>query len=105
MRYLLICISSFMTFPNNGYSQLSMGVGSGLAVNFLRNRVNSNPSSIMPAIGYSIAVPLRYQFSKKIAVESGLNYLTKSYSINRTDSLAGEYQHFRNSFLQIPIQI
>jgi hypothetical protein len=94
-----------MTFPNDGYSQLSMGVGGGLTVNFLRNSVSPNPSSIMPAIGYFISVPLRYQFIKKIAIESGLNYLTKSYSINRTDSLAGECQHFRNSFLQIPIQI
>jgi len=85
-------------------AQSSIGLETGLSAGYLNTNIaNRESSEITYRLGYSIAVPFEYKLNKWLSVETAPGILQKNYSISRTDSLAGAYTSFINTYLQVPV--
>jgi len=85
-------------------AQSSIGLETGLSAGYLNTNIaNRTSSRITYRLGYSIAIPFKYQLNKWLSVETDPGILQKNYSISRTDSLSGAYTSFINTYLQLPV--
>ena len=55
--------------------------------------------------GGSAAVPIRYRVRSWLYIVAAPGLVQKGYSMNRTDSLSGEYDQRTNAYLQLPIGV
>jgi len=94
--FVVFILSAFLA--KEGNAQFSIAIGGGVTLNYLRPDANTIFSTAAPAAGYYFGANIRYQVSRRINVESGLQYLAKNYFINRVDSLSEANQHFENTF-------
>jgi hypothetical protein len=88
------------------HAQVSMGVEGGLGVNYnITNASNRAATVLKGAAGYAVDVSLRYRVNSWLSVEVFPGVVQKGYSIDRTDSLYGEFESFRNTYAQVPLGI
>jgi hypothetical protein len=88
------------------FAQFSLGVEGGLSYNSYHTNISNRVSTRLDGhVGYTVAVPLRYQVSSWLSIIAAPGLVQKGYSMRRTDSLSGEYDEHINTYLQLPIGV
>lgn len=88
------------------FAQSSLGVEGGLSYNSYHTNIsNRAATSLVGKAGGSVALSLRYRVLSWLYVVAVPGLVQKGYSMNRTDSLNGEYDQHINSYLQLPIGV
>jgi opacity protein-like surface antigen len=88
------------------FAQTTIGVEGGFCYNsYHTNIANRAATDLTGGAGFSIALPLRYRIYPWLYAVAGPDLAQKGYSMNRTDSLAGEYDQHTNTYLQLPIGV
>jgi hypothetical protein len=96
----------FLSLTASLFAQTSVGVEGGLSDNsYHTNIANRAATRLASKPGLSIAVPLRYRICPWLYAIAVPGLVQKSYSMNRTDSLSGEYDQHTNLYLQLPIGV
>ena len=101
--FLTIIILSLKT---SLFAQTTLGVEGGLSYNSYYTNISNRVSTELSGhAGYAVAIPLRYKVSSWLYVIAAPGLAQKGYSMNRTDSLSGEYDEHINTYLQLPIGV
>jgi hypothetical protein len=88
------------------FAQTSVGLEGGLSNNsYHTNIANRGATELASKAGFSIAAALRYRVCSWLYGIAAPGLVQKSYSMNRMDSLSGEYDQHTNLYLQVPIGI
>ena len=89
------------------HAQLYVGVEAGANRNYLITNASDKPFfGYQPSNGYSIGIPVRYQFPSLSwfgGIEAIPTYVQKNYRIQRTEAYSGEYQQTDNNYLELPV--
>ncbi len=102
----IILLFIILTISHVGYSQLSVGVAGGFTHNILDAESGYYEREYSSMNGYSVAIPVQYNFYEWFALRTELGYMTKSYRWNRgyiSDWFPIEYEEYRNGYLSIPV--
>jgi hypothetical protein len=96
----------FLPLTASLFAQTSIGVEGGLSYNSYNTNIANRPATELTGeAGFSIALPLRWRIYPWLYAIAAPGWVQKGYSINRTDSLSGEYDQHTNTYLQLPIGI
>lgn len=109
MRNLLLSATFFLAgLPVT--AQWSIGVGGGAGLNALQTNIANRPQQqLATATGMFLELPVGYSipFSKKgrlgLTVQTAFTLVQKGYDLDRTDTLHGLDQQYRNNYLQVPL--
>ena len=100
----LLPVFFFLSLTTSLFAQTSIGVEGGLSYNsYQTNIANRAATSLSNEAGFSFAFPVRYQVCSWLYVLAAPGLVQKGYSMNRTDSLSGEYDQHANTYIQLPI--
>jgi hypothetical protein len=87
-------------------AQTSLGLEAGISSGFINTNISNRPSTVIDHnIGYTINIPFQYKIKDWLYFETGIDITQKNYFIDRTDSFAGLYTAFKNTYLQIPLML
>jgi len=101
-RPVLILIFLFLQ-KTSLFAQTSFGVEGGLSYNtYHTNITNRSATTLKGVTGFNADLPFRYKIYSWLYVTTAPGVVQKGYSMNRTDSLYGEYDRHINTFLQLP---
>jgi Outer membrane protein beta-barrel domain len=99
-----ILLAVLLLLANALFAQISVGVEGGLSYNSYRtNIVNRSATALANKAGFGFALPLRYKVYSWLYVVCTPSLVQKGYSMNRIDSLSGEYDQHNNTYVQLPI--
>jgi hypothetical protein len=85
-------------------AQTTVGVEGGLGYNTYHTNISNRPASgLAGEVGCSFSLPLRYQLSSWLYVLTTPGLVQKGYSMDRIDSLSGEYDQHINTYIQLPV--
>jgi hypothetical protein len=88
------------------HAQNSIGLEAGMSSSYLVTNISNRTSTVINSgRGFTANILLRHTIYRCLSAELIPGITRKSYSINRTDSLAGVYESFNNTYLQLPIGI
>src|ERR1700722_11004437 len=88
------------------FAQTSVGLEGGLSDNsYHTNIANRAATQLANKAGFSMAASLRYRVCAWLYAIAAPGLVQKGYSMNRTDSLSGEYDQHANVYVQLPIGI
>lgn len=106
MYKLLLLILFYLTLTPPLCAQTSIGVEGGLSYNsYHTNIANRAATALAGEAGGSVAIDYRYRVCSRLYVVARPGLVLKGYSLNRTDSLSGEYDQHTNTYLQLPIGV
>ena len=106
MSYLGSFFTGLFLLPLTLFAQTSLGIEGGLSNNSYHTNVSNRAATVVTShTGISIGLPLDYTIHSwlHLAIDPGL--VQKGYSMNRTDSLLGEYDQHVNTYLQLPVAV
>ena len=87
-------------------AQTSVGLEGGLSDNsYHTNIANRAATQLVNKAGFSMAIPWRYRVCAWLYGIAAPGLVQKDYSMDRTDSLSGEYDQHTNLYLQLPIGV
>lgn len=93
---------TMLTFFVNG--QLSLGFEAGLTHNYITTNISNRSYTLnKPDFGYIIKIPVKYKIKNNKSFQIEFEYLRKNYSFKRTNTYAGIYDNYKNSYFQIPV--
>ena len=96
----------FLPLTASLFAQTSIGVEGGLSYNsYHTNIANRAATDLKGEAGAAIAIPFRYRVYSWLYVTAAPGLAQKGYSMNRTDSLSGEYDEHINTYFQVPIGV
>jgi len=96
--FLLICTFSISK------AQTSLGIEGGVSSGYLNTNISNRAStSIAYDAGYTFDIPFQYKIKHWLYIETAPGITQKNYTINRTDTFAGIYESFINTYLQLPV--
>lgn len=109
MRLLLLSIIFFLAgLPV--IAQWTVGVGGGAGLNELQTNITNRPQqNLATATGLFLELPVGYSipFAKKgsfaLTIQTAFTFVQKGYALNRTDTVQGLDQQYRNNYLQLPL--
>ena len=102
---VLLAILS-LSFVTSLLAQTTVGVEGGFSYNsYHTNIANRAATDLTRGAGFSIALPFRYRVYPWLSIIAAPGLVQKSYSMNRTDSLSGEYDEHINTYFQLPIGV
>jgi hypothetical protein len=85
-------------------AQTGIGLEGGISSSYLSTNISNRVStSISYGAGYTVNLSYQYKIKHWLYIETTPGITQKNYFINRTDSFAGIYEEFKNTYLQIPI--
>lgn len=100
---LILCISFLKA---SLFAQTSFGVEGGLCYNIYHTNIANRPATTLEGRpGFALGVLFRYYIYPGLFITAIPGVLQKGYSMQRTDSLSGEYDQHTNTYLQAPIGI
>jgi hypothetical protein len=100
----LHCFLLFVLTFHISQAQISLGLEAGSSNDYLNTNISNRASTaINSETGYSFGLPFRYKILPWLYAGVTPNITQKDYSINRTDSLAGVYARYNNTYLQLPM--
>ena len=103
---LIFPVLFFLSLSASLFAQTSVGLEGGLSDNsYHTNIANRAATRLASKPGLSIAIPLRYRIRTWLYAIAVPGLVQQGYSMNRTDSLSGEYDQHTNLYLQLPIGI
>lgn len=86
------------------HAQYSLGIEGGVSAGYISTNISNRASTeINYAIGYTAAIPFQYKINSWLSIEAIPNVTQKNYTLSRTDSLAGAYETFVNTYIQLPV--
>ncbi len=56
-----------------------------------------------PLGGFTVGVPVQYEFADWFALQADLSYIEKGYNIHRSGFFNGVYTNIKNGYLQLPV--
>ena len=93
----------FLSLTASLFAQTSVGLEGGLSDNSYHTNIANRPATqLANEAGFSIALPFRYRVCSWLYAIAVPGLVQKGYSMNRTDSLSGEYDRHTNTYLQLP---
>jgi len=102
----VILVIFFFLLASSLCAQTTIGVEGGLSYNRFHTNIDNRPSTVLTAeTGYSLALPVRHRIRSWLYATTAPGVVQKGYSMNRTDSLSGEYDQHNNTYLQLPIGV
>jgi hypothetical protein len=94
----------FTPFVLTSKGQTSFGLEAGMSSGYLNTNITNRASTeITNSIGYTINIPFQFKIKQWLYLETTPGITQKNYSIDRTDSLAGAYETFKNTYVQLPL--
>lgn len=103
---IVLSISALL-FVTKLQAQLYVGVEGGANRNYLITNTSDKPFfDYQHSNGYSIGVPIRYQFPKLLwfgGIQAIPSFVQKNYRMQRTGFYSDMYQQYDNSYLELPI--
>ena len=88
------------------FAQTSVGVEGGLSYNtYHTNIANRSSTELTGLSGFNLDLPFRYKVYPWLYITTAPGIVQKGYSMDRTDSLYGEYDRHINTFLQLPVGV
>jgi len=88
------------------FAQTSIGVEGGLSYNTWHTNISNRSSTELTGLsGFNIDIPLRYRAYPWLYITTAPGIAQKGYSMDRTDSLYGEYDRHINTYLHLPIGV
>jgi hypothetical protein len=99
MRYLLILTILFL--PGKAISQrFSIGMRSQVSYNKLMTDISTLPlTKLSGGVGYGIGATLAYSINKNFKLYLNESFLSRNYSMQRTDTLTGLEDNYKNGYL------
>ncbi|TDW96540.1 porin family protein [Dinghuibacter silviterrae] len=86
------------------FAQTLVGVEGGLSYNtYHTNIANRAATSLTGNSGFTVGIPILYRIYPWLYITAIPGLVQKGYTMNRTDSLAGEYDRHKNTYLQLPV--
>lgn len=102
---VILTLASFILMASL-CAQTSLGVEGGLSYNSYHTNISNRAATDLAGkLGFSISAAVRYRLYSWLFVVARPGVIQKSYSLNRTDSLSGEYDQHNNTYLQLPIGV
>lgn len=96
----------FLPLTASLFAQTSLGVEGGFSYNsYHTNIANRAATALTGEAGFAIALPFRYRLYSWLYLTAAPGLVQKGYSMNRTDSLSGEYDEHVNTYFQLPIGV
>jgi len=106
MKIILLVLIAYVISFKQVTAQFSIGLGTGITIsNSIQNEYDKLSTHLKPGLGYYFELPIQISITKVISFTSGIALTQKNYSFHRTDSLAGSYISFRNSYIQVPFAL
>jgi len=103
-RMAYLALGMGLLFTTHLRAQFYLGIEAGGNKNYLITSNQAQSFTVYdPKGGFSLGVPVLYQFNEWFALQSGLSYTQKNYQINRTGSFQGIYQKNTNSYMELPV--
>jgi len=97
---ILIFLFALKSFSSPSLPFL-FGLEAGPAINFLNTSAGYREQTFyIPRAGLLLGVPVLVPFNNRIALSSGLRYIQKNYTYERS---FGQYVEHTNGFLQLPL--
>lgn len=88
------------------FAQTSLGVEGDLSYNSYHTNISNRvATSLAGEAGFGVAIPFRYRVCSWLYVTAAPGVAHKGYSMNRTDSLDGEYDQHDNTYVQLPVGV
>lgn len=85
-------------------AQWHIGLEAGWNKNHLQTSVSNRPfTKYEPLQGFSVAIPVLYQFNNWLAVHAAPGIITKNYQLTRTGVFEGIFQKHLSQYLQVPV--
>jgi hypothetical protein len=104
--FALLFVSALLCATRSS-AQLYVGIEGGANRNYLITNTSDMPFfEYQPSYGYSIGVPVRYQFPSLPwfgGIQITPTYIQKNYRIQRTGYYSDMYQQTDNNFLELPV--
>lgn len=101
-----ILITLWALLPLTSFGQLSVGLSGGYSYNTLDTDAGYyyNREYVSEG-GFSISIPIQYDFNEWFSLRSEVGYLSKSYSWVREVAYysCSEYENYINRYLQLPV--
>jgi hypothetical protein len=96
----------FLPLTASLFAQTSIGVEGGLSYNNYHTNIDNRAATDLTGkAGAAIAVPFRYRLYSWLYLTAAPGLAQKGYSMNRTDSLRGEYDEHVNTYFQLPMGV
>ena len=96
-----------LLFANCMHAQLYVGVEAGANRNYLVTNTADKPFfDYQPSYGYSIGIPVRYQFASLPwfgGIQAIPSLVQKNYRMQRTGYYSEMYQQNDNNYLELPL--
>lgn len=104
IRFLLLQI---LLIPGSSYTVYAQWYG-GISAGWNKNHINSDLSNrpfsqYKGESGFSISIPVLYQFNNWMGVQAELMYTQKNYQLVRSGYFNGIYEKTKNGYLQLPL--
>jgi len=101
-----LLIILFLSAETSLFAQTSLGIEGGLSYNTYHTNIDNRTSTTLAGgTGFNLSIPLRYRIYPWLYVIATPGLVQKAYSLNRTDSLSGEYDRHDNAYFQLPIGV
>ncbi len=100
----LAAIASMVFTPVLAMAQWKAGVEGGVVLNtMLVSKCYDYDRHYTGGTNGIIGIPVRYDFRDWFGLQAEVSYLTKDYSMYRSDIYKGNYYSYTNSYINIPI--
>jgi opacity protein-like surface antigen len=104
-RLIFLC-SVFLLLKTSLFAQTAIGVEGGLSNNSYHTNIDNRAATNLTSLtGVSVNLSFRYKVKSWLYITTAPGVVQKGYSMNRTDSLFGEYDRHNNTYLQLPVGI
>jgi hypothetical protein len=88
------------------HAQTSLGVEGGLSNNRYETNISNRASTVLTNYnGIYVGLPFRYAIHPWLYLTTTPGLVQKGYSMDRTDSLYGEFDQHVNTYLQLPVGV
>src|ERR1700761_8301607 len=104
VKQKLILLFLLIAFAHASKAQTGIGLEGGISSSYLNTNISNRAStSIDYGAGYTFGLSFQYKIKHWLYIETVPNITQKNYFIDRTDSFAGIYEEFKNTYLQLPV--
>src|ERR1700761_858805 len=102
----IFLVGIFLLLKASLFAQVSVGVEGGLSNNTYHTNISNRASTELAAVkGFAADVLLRRGVRPWLYITAAPGVGQKGYSMNRTDSLYGEYDEHRNLYIVLPVGV
>ncbi len=103
MKVFFLTAMTFLTAVQAS-AQWKIGVQGGYVENTMMvSKAYDYDRHYKSAGGFTLGIPVRYEFNDWFGVQAETSFITKNYSMNRSDVYEKNHYNYTNSFLEVPV--